>query len=159
MKYVLRGLSEGFRIGFQYKTRELQQSHRNMLITHPAIVSEYIAKEIEANRLAVFSPEEAAAAAIHCSPIGIIPKKSKPGKWCLYCRPVSSRKGERQRRNQERALQPVLHFRRRDSRENHNFWERHRTSKNGYQASIQDGTSPSRRQMVARYELGRRGSR
>lgn len=82
-KYVLQGLSEGFRVGFQYQTNQLQQSHRNMLITQPTVVGEYILNELEANRLAVLSPEEAIAAAIHCSPIGIIPKKNKPGKWRL----------------------------------------------------------------------------
>ena len=54
-----------------------------MLITHLDIVTEYISAELKVNRLAAFSPEEATALAIHCSPIGIIPRKNKPGKWRL----------------------------------------------------------------------------
>ena len=81
--YVLQGLREGFRVDFQYQTSGLQQSHWNILITQPVVVREYISNELEANQLAVLTPEEAVAAAIHCSPIGIIPKKNKSGKWHL----------------------------------------------------------------------------
>jgi len=35
------------------------------------------------NRIIRLSKEEAASARVHCSPIGIIPKRNKPGKWRL----------------------------------------------------------------------------
>ena len=57
-KYVLQGLREGFRVGFQYQTSGLQQSHRNMLIIQPLEVRIYISNQLEAERLAVISPEE-----------------------------------------------------------------------------------------------------
>ena len=82
-KFVLRGLSEGFRIGFQYSSSKLQSAHRNMLITNPEVVADYIKTEVVAKRLVELSRETAAALAVHCSPIGIIPKKNRPGKWRL----------------------------------------------------------------------------
>ena len=54
-----------------------------MSIDNPQVVSDYIAEELTTNRLIEFSVEEAESLGIHCSPIGIIPKKNKPGKWRL----------------------------------------------------------------------------
>lgn len=81
--YVLQGLREGFRIGFQHHASPLQSSRSNMLITNPEVVTNYIKTELDAKRLVAFSAEEAAALSIHCSAIGIIPKKNKPGKYRL----------------------------------------------------------------------------
>ena len=49
------------------------------------MVSDYIVEELSAGRLVdlELSSEEATRLNIHCSPIGIIPKKNKPGKWRL----------------------------------------------------------------------------
>ena len=82
-RYILHGLSQGFRIGFQHQSGRLRQSHSNMPIADPHVVTEYIMAELAANRLVELSLEEAKSLNIHCSPIGIIPKKNKPGKWRL----------------------------------------------------------------------------
>ena len=50
---------------------------------HSGVVSEYLAKELHLNRLVRFPRSKAEALGIHCSPIGVIPKKNKPGKWRL----------------------------------------------------------------------------
>ena len=43
----------------------------------------HIWSELEANRLVVLTKEEGEALSVHYSPIGIILKKNKPGKWSL----------------------------------------------------------------------------
>ena len=47
------------------------------------MVSDYIRDELSAGRLVELAEKEAAEWNVHCSPIGIIPKKTKPGKWQL----------------------------------------------------------------------------
>ena len=61
----------------------MHKTNSNMPIEDPRVVTEYIRGEMAANRLVELSIEEAASLEIHCSPIGIIPKKNKPGKWRL----------------------------------------------------------------------------
>ena len=54
-----------------------------MAVSNPQVISDYIAEELAADRLIELIIEEAKNLGIHCSPIGIIPKKNKPGKWRL----------------------------------------------------------------------------
>ena len=56
---------------------------RNLKIADPQIVSDYIQTELVAQRLVELTLQEATALNIHCSPIGMIPKKNKPGTWRL----------------------------------------------------------------------------
>ena len=63
-----------------------------MSIEEPEVVSEYIAEELAAGRLTELSADQATSLKIHCSPIGIIPKKDKLGKWRLIV-DLSSPKG------------------------------------------------------------------
>ena len=56
---------------------------RNMPIPDPSVVAVYLQKELSEGRLLEFSLKEAAALSVQCSPIGMIPKKNKPGKWRL----------------------------------------------------------------------------
>ena len=81
--YILKGLEEGFRVGFNHREARLQQGAHNMPCSNHDVVSEYLKGELNLNRLVRLSNREAALAGIHCSPIGIIPKKNKPGKWRL----------------------------------------------------------------------------
>ena len=81
--YIIQGLKLGFRIGYRYEESTLKQSKRNMTVDNPQVVSDYIAEELAADRLVKLSLEEAESLGIHCSPIGIIPKKNKPCKWRL----------------------------------------------------------------------------
>lgn len=47
-------------------------------------MSEYLQKELDASLVIWLGTEkEIALLNIHCTPFGIIPKKSKPGKWRL----------------------------------------------------------------------------
>jgi len=85
-QFIIRGIRDGFRLGFDSQLVDLKQNEGNMLsaIDHPAVVSDYIKEETLSNRtLYVGSPAQAAALGIHCSPFGVIPKKNKPGKWRL----------------------------------------------------------------------------
>ena len=79
--YIIQGLTHGFRVGFRYGESTLKQSKGNMAIDNPQVVSDYIAEELAANRLIELTPGAAESLGIHCGPIGIIPKKNKPGKW------------------------------------------------------------------------------
>lgn len=46
-------------------------------------MSEYLESELRLNRLVSQSKREASAIGVHCSPVGVIPKKNRPGKWQL----------------------------------------------------------------------------
>ena len=81
--YILKGLEEGFRIGYNHREAKLQTCNRNMPCEVPEVVSEYLHQELLQQRLVKLTEEEAKLAGIHCSPIGVIPKKNKPGKWRL----------------------------------------------------------------------------
>ena len=48
-----------------------------MVGSNQAVVAEYLRTELQLKK------GEAKAMGIHCSPIGVIPKKNKPGKWRL----------------------------------------------------------------------------
>ena len=79
-QYILTGLKEGFRVGFQHQKASLQHCDRNMVGSNQSVVAEYLRTEWQLKRLAKLSMCEAKAMGIHCSPIGVIPKKNKPGK-------------------------------------------------------------------------------
>ena len=83
---VLRGISDGFRIGYETGRSPLQAKKHNMVSAdeHKEVISKYLEAELEAGRIVkVGTPEEAQALGIHCSPFGVIPKRNKPGKWRL----------------------------------------------------------------------------
>ena len=72
--YVLRGVSQGFRIGFDYnRARPCTSARSNMqsALQCPLVVDEYLEQEVSLNR--VRGP----------LPIGVIPKKHQSGKWRL----------------------------------------------------------------------------
>ena len=78
--FLRRGLSEGFRIGFNSGS-SLRSAKGNMasVLTNPETVSKYIDEEVAAGRLVpVLAPS-----GVQISPIGIIPKSSQPGKFRL----------------------------------------------------------------------------
>ena len=84
--YILRGIRQGFRIGFDAKSVQLQSRERNMLsaLEHPEEVENYLSKDLEANTIIrIPSLREAKALGIHSSPFGVIPKKNRPNKWRL----------------------------------------------------------------------------
>ena len=62
--YILKGLEEGFRIGFQYKHAQLKQCSSNLVVKDPLVVSEYLDTEFSLNRLIKLSEKEAEEHAI-----------------------------------------------------------------------------------------------
>ena len=84
---------QGFRIGFKYGISTLQSVSKNLLSVsnNPEVVQHYIEEEVRLGRLIGPLPQEVLPV-VHCSPIGIIPKQHKPGKWWLI-HDLSSPKG------------------------------------------------------------------
>ena len=82
--YIVRGIQQGFRIGFQGSRDQLRSCRRNMVSSreHPDVVEAYIANEVKAARLErVGSRDKADKGGVHCSPFGVIPKKGGPNRW------------------------------------------------------------------------------
>ena len=75
--YILKGISEGFRIGYSYGTKPLRSLSCNLLSAeqYPSVSA-----ELAQGRIVEFSEE---VKNIHFSPFGVTPKKNKPGKWRL----------------------------------------------------------------------------
>ena len=81
MQYILRGIANGFHIGFD-RHCPLRQPSYTMLTQNPSIISEYLHREVSLGRMQCLPPESINKG-VHISPIGAIPKKHKPGKWRL----------------------------------------------------------------------------
>ena len=80
-QYLYMGLTEGFRIGFKRSTmlRPLKGNQKSVA-QNPEVVSQYLRDELATGRLnGPFALN--CLQGVHCSPIGIIPKPNKPGKW------------------------------------------------------------------------------
>ncbi len=82
VEVIIRGIQQGFRIGYKRGVNPLKSSKCNHASASdkPNIVSKYIEEELEKGRLLVV---EDSGLGIHCSPFGVIPKKSNPNKWRL----------------------------------------------------------------------------
>ena len=81
--YVLHGIQDGFRIGFNRK-QPLEGARRNNPSTgeHPEVVEQYLSKEITAGRIIGPFPE-AHIPGLQVSRMSVIPKGHTPGKWRL----------------------------------------------------------------------------
>lgn len=81
--YLLRGMHQGFRIGFDCNKVSLKSASRNIqsAVAEPGVVDAYLAKEQEAAR--VVGPMSKAQGAVHISCFGVIPKPHQPRKWRL----------------------------------------------------------------------------
>ena len=84
VEFVLNGIVQGFRIGFDYHTHKCRPAKQNMIPAkkNPLIVEEYLFKEREAGRVVGPLPRESMSSA-QISPFGVIPKPHQPGKWRL----------------------------------------------------------------------------
>ena len=78
--FILRGLLEGFHIGYTSQTRPLRTATRNhpSSLANPQAVSAYIRSEATAGRMVgpLINTE-----GVHCSPIGLVPKGRGTGAW------------------------------------------------------------------------------
>ena len=91
--YILRGITEGFRIGFNYSHHTCRPSHGNMLSTleNPDVVDDYLQKELRDGNIAeVINPS--GLLGLQVSPFGMIPKRHSPNNWRLIV-DLSSPKG------------------------------------------------------------------
>ena len=82
--YLVSGLREGFRIGFDYGSSRLSSAKRNLssASSHTAVIDKYLAKEKARGRLVgPIRPE--ARSRVHLSPFGVIPKSNQPCRWRL----------------------------------------------------------------------------
>ena len=82
-EYIVQGIRDGFRIGFNYRDNRCRSAKQNMYSAreHPQVVREYLAKECSMGHvLGPFSPETLPQ--VQVSRFGVIPK-STPNKWRL----------------------------------------------------------------------------
>ena len=82
-EYIVTGLQEGFRIGYDYRTHKCKKSEDNMKSAkeHLQVVDDCITKECAAGRiLGPFDPQMFPE--VQVSRYGVIPK-SEPGSWRL----------------------------------------------------------------------------
>ena len=79
--YIVKRIDRGFRIGFDRK-QFICSAGSSLHVDQPKVVSEYLLREVALGRmwkvLLAVLPSGA-----HISPLGVIPKKNKPGKWGL----------------------------------------------------------------------------
>ena len=83
--FILRGIDQGFRIGFDSKRVKLKPRPLNMPSAdkHPEVVGKYIQEEMEKGRVVMVPQTIRKRVSIHTSPFGVIPKKAKLDKWRL----------------------------------------------------------------------------
>ena len=81
--FVLDGLRNGFRLGFQH-SRKLKSANKNKPSAnhHPEVIDRYLAHEVSLGRVAGPFPSPPFLH-LHVSSFGVIPKKGQPGKWRL----------------------------------------------------------------------------
>ena len=80
-QYLLQGISQGFRIGFNYP-KECQSAKSNMKSAkeNPLVIDEYLVKECSLGRiLGPLNPS--ILSGIHISRFGVIPKKHAQNEW------------------------------------------------------------------------------
>ena len=76
-EYILHGIENGFRVGFNYNQQTLVAKGTNMLsaMQVPQVIEEYLREEVLCNRIVELTQSEACQLGIHCSPFGVIPPK------------------------------------------------------------------------------------
>ena len=82
VQFMLRGIGEGFRIGFSRQPSSLESARCNLkgARDHPDVVSDYLSTELSPWLNCTFSP--AAVSQVHISRFGEIPK-GHTGRWRL----------------------------------------------------------------------------
>ncbi len=91
--YLVKGLMDGFRIGFSYESSSCTGVGSNMksAMERPSVIDQFISAELAAKRiLGPVKPEEASL--ININRFGLVPKGYVPGKWRLIVDLISCRK-------------------------------------------------------------------
>lgn len=82
MSYVLSGIRQGFKLGFNSAPLKDAKRNKQSALEHPEIVDEYLRNEVDLGRVAgPFSRPPIPN--LHTSSFGVIPKSGQPGKWRL----------------------------------------------------------------------------
>ena len=83
--YILNGIRNGFRIGFDYQHHQCKSASVNLssALTNARVVQEYLDKERSLGRIIGPVPLERVPVDTQLSPFGVIPKSGQPGKWRL----------------------------------------------------------------------------
>ena len=78
--FFLQGLTNGFRIGYQYGDNQLKSATRNMAsaLSHPTVIEEYIKDELSLSRLAGLFHKQAIEGG-QINRFGVIPKNHRTG--------------------------------------------------------------------------------
>ena len=79
--YIVKGIDKGFRIGFD-RRQFTCSAGGNLHVDQPKVVSDYLPREVALGRMWKV-PLTGLPSGVHISPLGVIPKKNKPGKWRL----------------------------------------------------------------------------
>ena len=76
VEFFLKGISQGFRIGFNHLPNRLKPVHKNLAgaLQHPQVVEEYLSAELLTSPFTKDLP---------INRFGVIPKYHQPNKWCL----------------------------------------------------------------------------
>ena len=91
--YITSGIEQGFRLGYQRRAGPLlQQASGNMSTPEPELVTSYLDHETSLGRMVRVKEGSKPTKNIQISPMGMIPKKNRPGKWRLIV-DLSSPKG------------------------------------------------------------------
>ena len=81
--YVLNGLWDGFRIGFEALSVSLwSPSNMCLAFDHPSVIDAYLQNEVSCGRVAGPFPTPPFTD-LHISRFGVVPKNNQPGKWRL----------------------------------------------------------------------------
>ena len=84
VQFFIKGISEGFRIGYIGHEINCQSARTNLqsAYEHPDVVREYLKKEVREGRVA--GPfDRSLAPSVHINRFGVIPKSHQPNKWRL----------------------------------------------------------------------------
>ena len=73
------GITGGFHIGFNHR-HSLHSSSKNLPTKNPSVIGNYLDREVQ---LGGMHRHVVSLPGVNLSPLGAIPKKIKPGKWCL----------------------------------------------------------------------------
>ena len=92
--YVLSGIREGFRVGFDYSKHTCVSARANLLSAgeNKQVVDDYLREECTQGRVVHMGARESVDG-LHISPFGVIPKGHQTGKWRLIV-DLSSPHGE-----------------------------------------------------------------
>lgn len=82
-EYLVRGISERVRLGFDYKNHKCRSARENMqsAVVNPGVVEEYLERERSLDR--IVSPVDPKKTEVQVSSFGVIPKGHQIGKWRL----------------------------------------------------------------------------